>query len=114
MTFSLGAVLSVITGRLLTEMSEVQALLDHMTGDVLFTHQIPRAMDECQPHLRRQHPDLAALAVPEFDGERHVRLWVQGQVATFGTQRDVEPLPEGVHVYRDPIAELVEKMGGAS
>lgn len=104
--FDLGAILTVATGIVLAPVADVHELLDYMTGDQLFTHQLPRAMGECAPELLRQHPDLAAVDVPEFDGEASVLRWLDGQVARFGPRRAVTPLREGDHTRIDPIAEL--------
>jgi hypothetical protein len=39
-------------------MDGVYDILNFLTGDNLFTHQLPRAMRECEPWLRTQFPDL--------------------------------------------------------
>jgi hypothetical protein len=82
-------------------------VLNFMTGDNLFTHQLPRAMDECAPEVLRQHPDLADVQVPtEFDGEQHVWTWLAEQVDQFGETRELSPLPVDEHAVIDPITEL--------
>lgn len=108
-SFHLGDILSVTTGYLVSprHIDGVYDVLNHMTGDNLFTHQLPRASDECSPHLLAQHPDLAEVPVPdEFDGKEHVERWLAEQVARFGEYRDVAPLAEADHTRIDPIAEL--------
>jgi hypothetical protein len=108
-TFHLGDILTITTGRLVspTHMQGVHEILDFLTGDTLFTHQLPRACDEAQPELLRQHPDLVDIAVPgEFDGVEHVGRWLAEQVARFGETREVSPLRPGDHTVIDPIAEL--------
>ena len=65
--FHLRTVLSVTTGRLLTEsespndngIGKMYALLGHMTGDSPFTHQLGRFAEECKPWLFRWFPELA-------------------------------------------------------
>lgn len=112
--FHLGDVLTVTTGCLVSprHMGGVYDVLNWMTGDNLFTHQLPRAMDECEPHLKAQHPDLAAIEVPAFDGDdrdvlkAQVDAWLAVQVARFGEYRDVAPLGVGEHTVIDPMAEL--------
>jgi hypothetical protein len=108
-SFHLGDILSITTGRLVSP-RHVEALYDvlnFMTGDNLFTHQLPRATDECAPEILRQHPDLAEVPVPdEFGGEAHVHAWVAEQVARFGEYRDLRPLPTGSHAVIDPLTEL--------
>ena len=59
-SFHISDVLSVTTGRLVStrHMDGVYAVLNFLTGDDLFTHQLPRTMDECKPWLRTQFPQL--------------------------------------------------------
>lgn len=126
--FYLGDVLSVTTGRLLSPrgMDGVYDILNFMTGDNLFTHQLPRAVDECKPHLLRQHPELDS---PEFQlalGELVLMLdtesgkkqpehlitgWLSKQFAVYGEQLEVAPIPPEAHQVRDPIEELAEMVG---
>lgn len=112
--FHLGDVLTITTGRLvsLRHMEAVYDVLNWMTGDNLMTHQLPRAMDECQPHLLAQHPDLAGIEVPDFgDGPREqleiaIADWLAEQVARFGEYREVAALADGDHTVIDPLEEL--------
>jgi hypothetical protein len=111
-SFHIGDILSITTGRLVApgHMSAVHEILDWMTGDALFTHQLPRASDECAPALRSQHPDLGAVEAPEFADPAHVDRWLGEQVDRFGEHRDVAPLAGGEHAVIDPIAELATMM----
>jgi hypothetical protein len=108
-TFDLGDVLSVTTGRLVSRrgVDAMYDLLGYMTGDTLWTHQLPRAWEECSPALLAQHPDLADVPVPdEFDGEEHVWRWLAEQVTRYGKSREVRPLDPADHTSIDPLAEL--------
>lgn len=113
--FHLGDILSVTTGRLVSprHIDGIYDILNWMTGDSLFTHQLPRAMDECSGPLLAQHPDLAAIKVPdEFgDGSRDsakeaVDRWLAEQVAVYGETREVAPLDPADHTHIDPLAEI--------
>lgn len=109
-TFNLGDVLSVTTGYLVSPRG-VDALYDvvnFMTGDNLFTHQLPRGMDEAKPHILAQHPDLASAAVPEggWPDEASLWAWVAEQVDKFGSTRDLTPMPAEDHRFIDPLTEL--------
>ncbi len=110
-SFALGDVLSITTGRLVSRdhIAGVYRILDHMTGERLMTHQIPRAGRECKPHLLRQHPQLAA--VVDFTNEAHIWRWLDEQEATFGATLNVEPLPDGEHDVRDPLEEACDMVG---
>jgi hypothetical protein len=107
--FHLGDILSVTTGRLVApgHIQAVHGLLDFMTGDTLFTHQLPRACDECAPDLLRQHPDLADVPLPErFESPDEVGPWLAEQVARFGEYIDVAPLSPADHTRINPLEEL--------
>ena len=108
-TFHISDILTITTGRLVSSrhVDGIYDILNWMTGDSLYTHQLPRGMDECAPSLREQFPDLAAVTPPgDLGGEDAVRAWVAGQVRAHGETRDVTPLPAGGHVHMDPVTEL--------
>jgi hypothetical protein len=107
--FHIGDILTITTGRLVSpdHMDGVYRILNWMTGDNLFTHQLPRACAECAPSLRQQFPDLAAVEVPaELSGETDVTAWLEAQIAIYGDVRQVEPLAAEDHTHMDPLAEL--------
>lgn len=108
-TFHLGDLLSITTGRLLApgHISAIHQLLDYMTGDTLFTHQIPRAVAECAPALLAQYPFLSTIETPEeFDGPEHVERWVAELVAMHGAEFKVEPLDPADHTHIHPLVEM--------
>lgn len=126
--FHLGDVLSITTGRLVSprHIEGVYNILNFMTGDNLFTHQLPRASDECKPYLLKQFPQLAMpemdLAVAELDEmleiasgksekERVVTNWLTEQVAKYGETFVVKPIPSVAHKVNDPVDEAVEMLG---
>ena len=59
-SFHISDVLSVTTGRLVSSrhMDGIYDILNFLTGDNLYTHQLPRAMRECKPWLRSQFPSI--------------------------------------------------------
>lgn len=111
-SFHLGDVLTITTGALVSprHVDGIYDILNFMTGDNLFTHQLPRAMDECQPHLLAQHPDLADVTIPDWSGAADVKeaveAWLAQQVQAFGEYRDVAPLAAGDHTVINPFDEL--------
>lgn len=107
--FDLGDVLSVTTGCLLSprHMAGVYDILNFMTGDNLFTHQLPRASRECEPVLLLQHPQLAGIDASGVNGENHL-AWLAEQKAKFGDRLSVEPCGPDVHERIDPMSELAE------
>ena len=132
--FHLGDVLSITTGRLVSSrhIDGVYDILNFMTGDNLFTHQLPRASRECEPYLLMQFPQLATpemdAAVAKLDKELRnldvvpshrrndkakeiVSKWLAEQIAVYGETLSVEPLPKGfIHEVKNPIDELENMM----
>ena len=138
--FHISDVLSVTTGRLVSSrhMEGIYEILNFLTGDNLFTHQLPRAMRECEPWLRSQFPylmpdspQMAGLLerltadLAKVSGDRakiqHVILkWVED------VRHEAKPgevLPEMLPVYEmgaemhtriDPITEAQAMVGDAS
>lgn len=107
--FHLGDILSITTGRLVSprHIDGVYDILNWMTGDNLFTHQLIRASRECEEPLLAQHPDLRDVEVPDdLDGKEAVEAWLAAQIAAYGETREVAPLGDGDHTRIDPITEL--------
>lgn len=110
-TFHLGDLITVTTGRLVSprRVEGVYDVVDFVTGQSHMTHQLPRASDEVKPELLRQHPFLADITVPDDLGdETEVWLWLSAQVAEHGEWFEVDALPEGAYVGREPVAEFRE------
>lgn len=106
--FNLGAVLTVTTGRLLCPIDELYQILDHMTGDQLFTHQLPRAGEECKEPLLQQHPHLRDVVVPPINSEEDCLEWLTQQSRYFGAELEVAPLNPDDHTSIDPLTELAQ------
>jgi len=109
--FHLGDVLTVTTGKLLSPagMTGVYAILKHLTGEPIFTHQIGRVLGEAAPHLLARFPALAAEKGDDVTPEGH-GLWLVEKSRIYGEWFDVAPLPEHAHESIDPISELAEKV----
>ncbi len=133
--FPLGTVLTISDGRFVDPdgIGGLYEILNFMTGDNLYTHQLPRGMRECKPDLLRQHPVLADIRIKEIldtmgakidilsaakATEDVIRQVVADAVETIATHvvgaasLRVRPLPIGDHVAIDPIREAVEQFGG--
>lgn len=128
--FNLGDVLSITTGRLLSDrhMEGIYDILNFMTGDSLFTHQLPRARSECIPYLLKQHPDLGSSEIEKaltvldrnLDGIEDndarglvIDNWLENQQKKYGKMLDVMKIPSNAHETKDPIEEAVEMKGGS-
>ena len=105
--FHIGDILSVTTGLLMSprRIGGVYDILNYMTRDNLFTHQLPRACDECRPFLLKQYPDLetvdvSGIASGNFEAE------LAKIVARYGETRPVDQIPREAHPRIDPVTEL--------
>lgn len=109
--FHLGDVLTVTTGKLLAPrgMESVYDILNFMTGDDLYTHQLPRARKECASYLLRQHPQLAGVDVDDVTPDNFAAK-LEAFAAEYGETVLVVPLPNHVHEFIDPLSELAEKV----
>lgn len=110
--FHIGDILSVTTGTLVSPrlMDGIYDILNFMTGDNLYTHQLPRAMNECRPHLLTLHPGLSKVDVSAITAENY-KAWLSDRVKEFGETLQVTPVPQGVHERKDPIDELCAMVG---
>lgn len=121
--FPLRDILTVTTGRLLTKpagdrdngIGALYELLNFMTKDNLFTHQLPRAGRECEPWIRRWHPQLDTVdeaelkAVVEARGD--LEAWIAKQEAIYGATLELEPIPRDDHDVINPYDEAVQMRG---
>ena len=109
--FHIGDILSVTTGKLVSPrlIGGVYDILNFMTRDNLFTHQLPRACRECAPVLLAQHPQLAGVTGEDVTGE-NFKQWIEDRCAEFGEELLVSQVPDDVHEFIDPMSELAEKV----
>lgn len=131
-TFPLRVLLTVTTGRLLTEphdggngIDQLYAILDWMTNDQNFTHQLPRVAEECKPWLFKWFPELAPCgvqsALDSFDrwrkadktgtAQEAIKMWLTELKMMFPTLKDEYDVPRihpPDHARKDPVKELIE------
>ena len=107
--FHLGAVLSMTTGHLLCEMDDLYKIAQHLAGEPIWTHQLPRVGREAKPHLLAQFPALASVDAEEVTPENYAE-WLAARVAKFGEWFDVAPMSADQHESIDPLSELAEKV----
>ncbi len=109
--FHISDILSVTSNLLLSSrhIDGVYDILGYMTGERVFTHQIPRVSDECRQVLIALHPQLATADVEDVTPENHaerIARWVQ----QFGETLPVRKLTEDEHERIDPESEMAEMM----
>lgn len=104
-------VLSITTGRLLGDIGGVYEILNWMSGDELFTHQLPRVMKEAAPVIVALHPALSAATAEaeQVTGENY-KQWLATWVERYGETITVPKLTRDQHERIDPLSELAEKV----
>ena len=111
--FPLSSVLSVVTGRSCQErgISGVYEVLNWMTGEDLYTHQLPRVAKESVAVLISAHPVLAdAEADKEAITAENFREWLSKWEAKIGRYIAVPRMRADQHERIDAMSELSEKI----
>ena len=109
--FHLGDILSITTGTLISprKMEGVYDILGYMTGESLYTHQLPRVAQEAEPVLLALHPQLADADLSGITAENWEERLLD-LVQKFGEMLPVPTLSENQHERIDPLSELIEKV----
>lgn len=106
-SFPVADVLSTITGRLMADIGGVYTVLSWMTGESIYTHQLPRIRREAQAAMVAFRPDLArAIEEAAQVNRENWRDWLATWRARYGDTIDVIKLNADQHERIDPMAEL--------
>lgn len=111
MMFPTEIILTIATGRHLgVPLIEVQKALAYMTGDDVYTHQIPRCLKECGPIILERYPHLLE-GTEGLEGEDWI-LWAEKKVGEFGAMLDIQPIIDNmIHEVLDPVEEPAQQIG---
>ena len=110
--FPTAEVLSCVTRRLLCDIGGVYRVLNWMSGDDLYTHQLPRVMREAQSAMLAFRPDLAKVVEESKQiNSENWRDWLAIWIARHGKTIRVIKLNADQHEKIDPISELAEMVG---
>lgn len=113
-SFHLSDILSVSTGCLVSRnhMGGVYQVLNHMTGDNLFTHQLLVANPIMQKELIRQLPFLEGIPKPtDLKNAEDCDVWVGNLAAVVGEWHAVESA-EHLWVDHDAMSDLADVLDG--
>lgn len=102
---------------LCSSMDDIYDVLNFMSADNLYTHQLPRVAEEVRPYLIEQHPFLEeASAKLRRDWEAHKAAGTSTQEifyglldaldAEYGTEFTIFPMHFEDHEVIDPIDEI--------
>ena len=111
--FPIDAVMSTVTGILVSEdgIGCVYEVLNWMTGESVYTHQIPRISREAVPVMLSLYPDMqAAIDEAEQVNGENWRDWLATWKGRYGDNIAVPVMNITEHERIDPISELAEKV----
>lgn len=136
-SFPLRDILTVTTGRLLTQrkgpddngIGSLYQILEWLTGEPPYTHTLGRFAEECKPLLLAAFPELEAAGSPENlaklsqlvedatarkePPENACQMWLDWMMegGTIKASYDLPQLARNVHESKNPLAELVDMVG---
>jgi hypothetical protein len=107
-SFDLGAILNISTGRLYTNMNDIYDVLNYLTGDNLFTHQLPRVMEFAQDYILALYPELKGVGVDTpISNIEEATAFVNIQKQKFGDKLPLTPMTkESGYISVDPLTEF--------
>jgi len=112
MKFKTEVIVSVVTGRLYCNIDEIYKLLNFLTDDNLFTHQLPRASYFCKPFLYSQFLWLYQINFDEYN-TKNWRGWIKDIISKVGEEFEVDNIQTLKEwKYISPINELINMRGG--
>lgn len=102
-------VIGAITGVLLRDIGAIYEVLTFMSGESVYTHQLPRVGREALPVVLAAHPELEPVVdeVKQVDRTNY-RTWVATWVERYGPTITVPLMNEDAHERIDPLSELAE------
>ena len=107
--FPISDALSAATGILVSEngIGGVYEVLGWMTGESVYTHQIPRISREAAPVILAAHPQLAeAYEEAKRVNRENWREWLAIWKSRYGETLEVPKFTTAQHEYIDPISEI--------
>lgn len=107
--FKIEVVLSAINGILLCQIGEVYDVLTFLTGDNLFTHQLPRAGRVCRIPVFKQHPFLKEIDTSDINTENWKEK-LEAIKVNHPNEIELSPIKNWTHI--NPTEEAVDMMGG--
>ena len=108
--FPIEVVLTVVHEKLLCEISKVYEICNYLSGDTLWTHQLPRAHRILGPWVLEQHPQIAQWDESGINSSNY-REYIGRARERFGIDLPVTPIPRERWVSIDPISEAAAMVG---
>ena len=113
MRFHIGDITSITTGKLLSpkRMEGIYNILNYLTGDNLYTHELPNASRFCKPYLLKQYPELSKINGEKINTENH-KEFLDNLVKEYGEYLEIESIVKewnNRNKFNDPV--IMEKNG---
>ena len=108
--FDLGTILTITTNRLFTNMEDVYEILNYLTGDTIYTHQIPRVIPIAKTYVLSLYPELTGVGdTVEINSFDDVKAFINEQKKVFGDELPLSPMGKtDGYSYVDPIEEVID------
>ena len=108
--FDLGAILNITTKRLFTSMEDVYEVLNYLTGDSIYTHQLPRVMPLAKAYVLSLYPELTGVGdTVEINSFDDAKAFIKEQKKVFGNKLPLSPMEKNDgYSYVDPIEEAID------
>ena len=108
--FATPVVLTVTYDRLLCKIEDVYRILNFITGDSIYTHQIPRACRTVAPWILRGLPQLRDWDSKEINSDNW-QSYVKLANEKFGERLLIKPMPRHLWTHIDPVEEAKAMVG---
>jgi hypothetical protein len=109
--FPVEVILSITHSRLLCNIEKVYEILDYITGDKLFTHQLPRAARTCAPWVLRGLPQLMRWNHDNDITAGNYEIYIEMARKEFGSKLLIKPMPREDWTHINPIEEAKAMVG---
>jgi hypothetical protein len=94
MKFKTRDILSILDGRLMSDIRDVHYMIDHIMGTAVFSHEIPMIAEICKNHLKEQFSSLLD-NIPSKDLERKCFIeWIEENREFLDVEHEIIPLDE--------------------
>lgn len=108
--FDLGTVLTITSGGILfTNMDNVYDILNFLSNDKIYSHQIARIIKVAQVYVLEKYPKLDGVGKDIiFNSEQDVKAFIDEQKIIYGDSFALSPMSEEMYQYIDPIEEMMD------
>jgi hypothetical protein len=108
--FPIEVVLTVAYEKLLCDIGAVYEVCNFMSGDSLFTHQLPRALRILSPWVFELHPLLKKWDETGIN-RKNFREYIALAKERFGESLPLSPIPRERWTHIDPLEEISAMVG---